>query len=194
MNINQLHNKLVKQANITKVAGPRANDLRRAIVAFNQVRNDPKALQGLRKLNDVTGYKHHELNLLSDIYNYPNSCLDPKDVLHYLKKPPYRLYDDISHNKFIDRIGRMIESKYDHMADIAKEKGLQGLDFWSQFNGKKSEFNQKLINRYILEPRRRTFMEKLKEKLRASIPSWEDISDFITGDDFWKNYHRRYYD
>ena len=40
MNINQLHDRLIKNANMKKVAGPNAARLRNIIADFNKVRGD----------------------------------------------------------------------------------------------------------------------------------------------------------
>ena len=107
MNINQLHERLVKKANMQKVAGPGATKLRNAIAGLNRVRSNTKLVDSLKQSIFSSDSK-----LLDDAiipFVMPNKYLSVDAVLQKLKSPDRFFNDDL--NKLIDRIANNVESR-----------------------------------------------------------------------------------
>ena len=132
MNINQLHDKLVKKANMQKVAGPGAARLRKLIADFNRVRSNGKLVDSLKQTVIPS-----DSNLLEEAlmpFIMPNKYLTTNNVLQKMKLADR--YQNDTLNKLIDRIANNIESRRQ------KIRSLGGYDV-------EDAFDQKLINKYI---------------------------------------------
>ena len=136
MNINQLHAKLVKKANMKKVAGYGAIKLRNAIAGLNRARSNGKLVNELKRALYLTAHGSNPKPLEEALIPFvmPNKHLSINDVLQKLKSTHTALDDDL--NKLIDRIANNVESR------SKKIRSLGGYDT-------ENAFEQKLINKYI---------------------------------------------
>ena len=131
MNINQLHDKLVKKANMQKVAGLGAIKLRNAIADLNRVRSNTKLVDSLMQ-TAISSPSLLDRSLRPFIL--PNKHLTTNGVLQKLKSADVYQNNDL--NKLIDRIANNVESR------TRKIRSLGGSDI-------ADAFDQKLINKYI---------------------------------------------
>ena len=131
MNLNQLHDKLVKKANMQKVAGPGAIKLRNAIADLNRVRSNTKLVESLMQ-TAISSPGLLDSSLRPFIS--PNKRLTTNGVLQKLKSADVYQNNDL--NKLIDRIANNVESR------TRKIRSLGGSDI-------ADKFDQKLINKYI---------------------------------------------
>ena len=136
MNINQLHDKLVKKANMKKVAGLGAIKLRNAIAGLNRARSNRKLVDELKQALYLTAHGSNPKPLEDALipFIFPNKYLSVDDVLQKLKSTRTAYDKDL--NKLIDRISNNIESR------SKKIRSLGGYDV-------EKAFDQKLINKYI---------------------------------------------
>ena len=132
MNIQELHNRLIKKANMQKVAGPGADKLRKIIADINKVRSDKNLVAHLNKSPLLE--ENYQLFKALTPFTLKNKSLNvPSDLLTL--KSPYTLVDD-DLNKLIDRIADNINSRK------GKIIRLGGYDT-------AKAYEQKLINKYI---------------------------------------------
>ena len=131
MNIQELHNRLIKRASMQKVAGPAAIALRNAIANVNKVRGKRKLVDSLEQVSLISP------RLLEDAViplTFPNKSLQSTYVLHKLKSPLKHTDADLT--KFIDKLSKIIKNKE------RKINNISGLDA-------AYEFDQSLINKYL---------------------------------------------
>ena len=104
MNIQELHNKLVKKASMQKVAGPRADQLRSTIAQINKLRGDKGFVS---EMNKVFRHRDAPEALVDSLapYIFENKYLDTPSVLQALKTSDIKSID----NKYIDRLHRALE-------------------------------------------------------------------------------------
>ena len=131
MNIQELHNRLIKRASMQKVAGPAAIALRNAIANVNKVRGKRKLVDSLEQVSLISP------RLLEDAViplTFPNKSLQSTYVLHKLKSP--FKHTDADLNKLIDKLSKIIKNKEQKINNIS------GLDA-------AMAFDQSLINKYL---------------------------------------------
>ena len=138
MNINQLHDKLVKKANILKIAGHGATKLRNIIADFNKVRDDKNLIDSLKQIGRPDP---DTLMPASDIlrkslapFILKNRFNSTQNILNTFRSPYALINDDL--NKLIDRINDNIISRKKRI------RSLEGSDA-------AKAFDQKLVNKYI---------------------------------------------
>ena len=134
MNIQELHNRLVKKASLAKYTGSGADFLRDSIAKLNRSRSD----KNLIRLAEKTHLASHNFDLKRVLlpFHVPNGALEiPRDI-QLLKSP----YNEFAHreNKLIDRIANFVDSRKKRI------KALKGKDA-------AEAFEQKLINKYVKE-------------------------------------------
>ena len=137
MNIQELHNKLVKHASMQKVAGLGAKQLRDAIAEFNKIRGDKKYVEHLKdmyldahtKTPEPIAWalrpyvsRNRELGVLSDLDTF---------------KTPYR-YGDTDLNRLIDRIKKNVLSRMYKIRNLSGREAAEA-------------YEQSLVNKYIKE-------------------------------------------
>ena len=113
MNINQLHNRLIKKASMQKVAGPKADALRKVLNEFKDMRINPQRRANLIANRDVL----ERPNLLSLIYpklkgDY-NTLLTPasdftstevRHILNMAAKKADQIHGVKGMQEFVDRV------------------------------------------------------------------------------------------
>ena len=135
MNIQELHNKLVKKASMQKVAGWMSQDFKRSLDSFNKLRANDDIMKSLRKViraNLKGPNTHPKFSTKLIPYYSENKYLNPMEVLRTLKDS-----DVFNHNaEFIDKLMKHLDYR------VNKIEALAGYE-------PRRLFEKNLINKYI---------------------------------------------
>jgi hypothetical protein len=135
MNIQELHNRLIKRASMQKIAGWRSSAFKSSLDSFNKLRANDDIMKGLRKIiraNLKGPNTHPKFSTKLIPYYLENKHLNPGEVLRTLKDSA--VFD---HNtEFIDKLIKHLDYR------VNKIEALAGYE-------PRRLFEKNIINKYI---------------------------------------------